>query len=123
MEQKTFLSVYFRKYIYCFSMIAGKYKILSSLNAEIFIWALALLYLAWFNPYQSSSFSFCVFHNLGIDFCPGCGLGRSISFIFKGDFARSFHTHPLGIIALCILLYRITYLAVFQKKIDRIINH
>ena len=29
--------------------------------------------------------------------CPGCGMGHSLVFALRGDFAGSFHSHPLGI--------------------------
>ena len=77
------------------------------INLEAVIWIVALAYLITINPYQDNHFTFCVFHNLGIEFCPGCGLGRSVSMIFHGDFIGSFKTHPLGLFALIILVYRI----------------
>ncbi|HEY2583255.1 MAG TPA: DUF2752 domain-containing protein [Mucilaginibacter sp.] len=44
---------------------------------------------------------------LGFSWCPGCGLGHSISFLFHGDLNRSFHAHWLGIPALVIISHRI----------------
>ena len=29
--------------------------------------------------------------------CPGCGMGRAVVAAMRGDFAASFHSHPLGI--------------------------
>lgn len=77
------------------------------INPEAIIWIVALAYLITIDPYESDHLSFCLFHNLGINFCPGCGIGRSISMIFHGDFTGSFNMHPLGFFALIILLYRI----------------
>jgi len=74
---------------------------------EALIWILGLTYLAFFNFTGTTHFTICPLANLGIDFCPGCGLGNSISYLFKGDFIASFHSHPLGIFALIIITFRI----------------
>jgi len=74
---------------------------------ELIIWTTALLYLVLIDPFASDHLDLCVFHNVGIEFCPGCGLGRSISMLFKGEFIESFKTHPLGLIAVFVLSYRI----------------
>ena len=29
--------------------------------------------------------------------CPGCGMGHAVAAAMRGDFAASFHLHPLGI--------------------------
>ena len=82
-------------------------NILRCIELEGILWILALSYLAFIDPYETSHFTFCPFNNLGIDFCPGCGLGRSISLIYRGDLQSSLSTHPLGIFALTILTARI----------------
>jgi hypothetical protein len=76
-------------------------------NLEAFMWIGGLTYLALINPYSGGHLSLCAFNLAGIDFCPGCGLGMSISLLFHGDIAASFSAHPLGIFALIILVYRI----------------
>ena len=48
----------------------------------------------------------CLFSLVGIDNCPGCGLGKSISMIFHGDFVGSFNAHPLGIPAILLIVKR-----------------
>ncbi|MCU4177205.1 DUF2752 domain-containing protein [Carboxylicivirga sp. N1Y90] len=75
-------------------------------HLEAYFWLLAIVLLAFTNPELDSHFSLCLLKNLGFDFCPGCGLGHSIAFIFRGRFAESWHTHPLAIPALLLLLYR-----------------
>ncbi|MCA1745114.1 MAG: DUF2752 domain-containing protein [Bacteroidales bacterium] len=45
--------------------------------------------------------------NLNLGFCPGCGLGTSISWLFRGQLSQSFASHPLGIPAVGILVHRI----------------
>ncbi|ASU32319.1 hypothetical protein MuYL_0416 [Mucilaginibacter xinganensis] len=48
---------------------------------------------------------------MGVTWCPGCGLGHSISFLFHGDIKNSLHAHWLGIPAVGVILYRIVVLA------------
>ncbi len=76
-------------------------------NVEAICWIGGLVYLAAIDPYASHHLSFCPLHNLGFDFCPGCGVGRAISLVLHGDVVGSFGAHPLGIPALIILVGRI----------------
>lgn len=88
-------------------------KIITSLrfvNFEAVIWTSGLLYLALTNHAGENHFSICPIKNFGFSFCPGCGLGESISLIFKFEFVESFSVHPLGIPAFIILLHRIIHL-------------
>ncbi len=78
---------------------------LKILNIEALIWILGLIYLYFVNT--DSHYSFCIIKNLGIDFCPGCGLGRSIHYIMHFQIIKSLDTHPLGLFGLIILLNRI----------------
>jgi hypothetical protein len=84
--------------------------ILRRLNPEAWIWLFGLFFLACVTPSGDPHYSFCLFKNLGISFCPGCGLGRSISLLLHGQVLQSIHAHPLGIIALPILMHRIVVL-------------
>jgi len=63
--------------------------------------------------------SLCVFNHLGLKFCPGCGLGRSISYFMHGELLMSLKAHPIGIPAVLILLYRIIklYIEYFKRLI------
>lgn len=82
-------------------------KYFKIIGFESFIWISGLIYLAFFSPVGQTHFTICPIKNLGFDFCPGCGLGHSITQIFHGNFIESFHTHPLGFLALIIIAYRI----------------
>jgi Protein of unknown function (DUF2752) len=82
-------------------------KTFEFLTSELIIWCCALIYLAFINNPGTEHFTICPFKNLGIDFCPGCGLGNSISFMLHGDIKSSFAVHPFGIAALIILVLRI----------------
>ena len=66
-----------------------------------------LLFLVFIYHPGESHFTICPLANLGIEFCPGCGLGASISYLFRGDFILSIQSHPLGIFALIIITLRI----------------
>lgn len=77
---------------------------------EMLLWSVALFVPIFIDPNRQHA-SFCLFHNLGIDFCPGCGLGRSLAFLYRGDITHSFLSHPLGIIVFGILLFRIITLS------------
>ncbi len=98
-----------------------KKKLLNLIGSPWFeaaIWTVALIYLAVINPLQDSQVSFCVLDNLGFEHCPGCGLGRSVSYIFHGDIAASWATHKAGVFALPVLLYRIGQISYFQLKVS-----
>jgi hypothetical protein len=82
-------------------------KVLFKRYFELAFWITSLIMLALMDPSTDAHFSFCFFKFLGLSFCPGCGLGHSISFIFHGNLQASFATHPLGILALFIILFRI----------------
>jgi len=75
-------------------------------HLEAYFWILSLVLLAFTNPEAESHYSLCLFKNLGIDFCPGCGLGHSIAFFFNGRFVESWNSHPLGFLAIIILIFR-----------------
>lgn len=82
-------------------------SIIKIIEWEAIFWTAGLIYLFFVNPYQAQHFTLCPFHNLGITFCPGCGLGRSISFFYHADFFHSLKTHPLGIAAFILISFRI----------------
>lgn len=91
------------------------------IEREAFIWIAGLLILFFINPYGGSHFSICPFHNLGFKYCPGCGLGHSISYLFHGDIHNSIECHILGIPAVIILIYRIIYL--FKRSGEKVFSH
>ncbi|HEY0653225.1 MAG TPA: DUF2752 domain-containing protein, partial [Chryseosolibacter sp.] len=85
----------------------AKREFLKSLPIEALAWIAGLTALAFIDPTTKNHFTICPLANVGFEFCPGCGLGRSIMFLFNGEFLRSFQTHPLGFFAVIILSYRI----------------
>jgi hypothetical protein len=74
---------------------------------EACAWMLALLAPVFIDPVADHHFSLCFFKNIGLSWCPGCGLGHSLAFLYRGDFAASFQAHPLGIATIAILAHRI----------------
>jgi len=74
---------------------------------EATVWVLGLLFLFLIHSPGETHFTICPLANLGIEFCPGCGLGNSISYLFNGDFVASFQSHPLGVFTLIIITSRI----------------
>jgi len=67
-------------------------------------------------PVDHTGTSLCMFHQLGIESCPGCGLGHSISAVLHGNLVLSFENHPLGIVAVLLLIFRI--IVVFKAYFD-----
>jgi hypothetical protein len=84
--------------------------IVRNINLEAVIWICGLTFLAFSNPGTDHHFTICPIKNLGFSFCPGCGLGESIAHLFRFEFFQSFLSHPLGIMALPILVNRIIFL-------------
>lgn len=81
-------------------------QVTHKINPEAIVWLGGLLALALMNPDSTQHYSFCVFKNLGFNYCPGCGLGHSISYFLHGDLVRSWQVHPLGVVATIILVTR-----------------
>jgi len=75
-------------------------------HLEAFFWLIALVSLALSSPEKATHYTLCIFKNLGFDFCPGCGLGHAISYLFRGQFMASWQSHPLALVAVVILLHR-----------------
>jgi len=71
---------------------------------ELYIWIFALIYLAI--PGKHHEINLCLLKHFGL-WCPGCGLGRSISCILHGDIVGSFKYHYLGLFALIVIVLRI----------------
>lgn len=82
----------------------GKLLTIRHLPWEAIIWICGLIYLAAGAP--GGNWSICPLDILGLDFCPGCGLGKSVSLIFKGEWEQAWAAHPLGFAALPILSIR-----------------
>jgi hypothetical protein len=84
-------------------------------NLELWFWFAGIVFLFFWSP-AASHFTLCPISNLGLDFCPGCGLGHAIHYAMWLDFKASFNWHPLGIPALLIILHRIITLTIKRIK-------
>jgi hypothetical protein len=72
---------------------------------EALFWMAAMIFLSLSNP-GNHHYTLCPLDNMGFHYCPGCGLGRSIGYLFRLDFTNSFLSHPLGIPATILLISR-----------------
>ncbi|TRX62515.1 DUF2752 domain-containing protein [Carboxylicivirga sp. M1479] len=75
-------------------------------HLEAYFWLIALVSLAVSSPDDASHYTLCIFKNLGFDFCPGCGLGHAITYLFHGQLIESWQSHPLALVAIIVLVYR-----------------
>lgn len=75
-------------------------------HLEAWFWITAIIVLAISDPANGGHSSLCIMKQLNIGFCPGCGLGHSIAWLFRGNIINSFQAHPLGVPAIIILLNR-----------------
>jgi hypothetical protein len=87
---------------------------------EIIAFTLGLILLALMDPEAFNGSSFCLFEQLGITFCPGDGLGHSISYVFRGDFASALEYNVLGPFAIIILAGRIIQLLFKNRQYSQI---
>ena len=85
-------------------------EIIRRIDSEAYIWLAGLVLVVLIGPSSESHFTVCLFKNLGFDFCPGCGLGRSIAYLARGELTASLHAHPLGVPAVAVLAHRIVTL-------------
>ena len=79
---------------------------------ELLFWVsgLILLYFTVNSADHASHSSLCPLAWLGLSWCPGCGLGRSISAFLHGDLMASLEYHWFGVAAFFILVARIIQL-------------
>ncbi|WP_072053956.1 DUF2752 domain-containing protein [Flavihumibacter petaseus] len=82
---------------------------------EVSIWLTALLLLFFAVDPSRDQTSLCLFHWLGWQHCPGCGLGKSMHAAMHGAFRQSWHYHYFGIPAVLIIGARIISLMITHK--------
>ncbi len=98
------------------------YKNYFFLHFEWLLLAAALLLMAFIDP-AAERVSFCVIDRFGFTFCPGCGLGRSVAYFFRGDIQASLAMHPAGIIAVFVLFGRIMQILKRNKTYKMEMGH
>jgi hypothetical protein len=82
-----------------------------SVPTEAWLWPAGLLAVALADPHAAEWFTVCPFDWIGralggVDFCPGCGLGRAVGLMARGAWRASLETHPLALPAVALLLIR-----------------
>jgi hypothetical protein len=87
--------------------IAQYKQFVAKFPLEAIIWISGIIALAFVDPSQTAHATICPIGYFGYDFCPGCGLGRSIAWLFHGSLEKSVSVHPLGIVVLAVLVRRI----------------
>jgi len=80
---------------------------ISRFPLELIFWIGSLVALFFLNPHAASHMSLCPLSQLGFDWCPGCGLGRSMSLLLSGEFEASWSMHPLAMLAFVVIFSRI----------------
>lgn len=75
-------------------------------HIEWIVFLLGLVLMATMDPTVQGT-SFCFFDFIGIEFCPGEGLGHSIAWLFRGDISNAFKANLFGPFAVIILSFRI----------------
>jgi hypothetical protein len=74
---------------------------------ELVFWLGSIISILTINPDLGNHFSLCPLENLGFDWCPGCGLGRSMNLLVRGDIQASWSMHPLAMLAVGVIFHRI----------------
>ncbi|WP_026954038.1 DUF2752 domain-containing protein [Algoriphagus vanfongensis] len=74
---------------------------------ELMFWIGSLVAIWMIQPSAASHFTLCPISNLGFDWCPGCGLGRSMNLLARGEFEASWSMHPLAMLAYIVIFMRI----------------
>lgn len=91
-------------------------RFLRRVPLEAVVWAGALAALAWTDPAGEGLLNLCGFRLLGLpqllglEGCPGCGLGHAVAYLLDGQLMPALRTHPLAPFALAMLVGRIAVL-------------
>lgn len=97
-------------FIYIFKISDVATPFWRKINIELLAWPLGLTLLYLMTPDENAG-SLCLFKNIGIPVCPGCGLGHGIHYFLHGQWSASVHHHWFAPLAVAVLLYRIVQLA------------
>ncbi|WP_133553060.1 DUF2752 domain-containing protein [Algoriphagus boseongensis] len=82
-------------------------KWIQQVPLELIFWIGSLIAILTINPEASQHFSLCPLDNLGFSWCPGCGLGRSMNLLARGEIQASWSMHPLAMLAFAAIFHRI----------------
>ena len=95
--------------------MAGSIKRISYL-AEVGMWGLGLLLLAFMDPEGEHLFSLCPYSWFLENGCIGCGLGHGIAYLLRGNLEASWQAHPLAGPAVMLLVYRCWQLVQWHRE-------
>jgi hypothetical protein len=79
-------------------------QVRKNLLSTWFVWLGMLLFIVVSEIIFKSACVFSAFTGIP---CPGCGTTRAFSALFNGDFALSFHFHPMAIPLVFVILFLI----------------
>src|SRR5690606_20705148 len=79
---------------------------ISKAPLELIDWLASLGAIILLDPYGGSHLSLCPLSQVGLEGCPGCGLGRAMSLLARGEFQASWQMHPLASLALVVMICR-----------------
>lgn len=83
---------------------------------ELLFWIGSLVAILLIDPNSSSHFTLCPISQAGFSWCPGCGLGRAMSLLIRGEFQASWDMHPLALLAYVVIISRILNLSKQLKR-------
>lgn len=98
---------------------SAKLQGMRNIPLELICWTSALILLGLAEPVypqQGNHFSLCPLAAAGLEWCPGCGLGRSVTLFLHGEWQAGFSQHWLGMAAILIISGRIYVLAKAEMK-------
>ncbi|WP_256002704.1 DUF2752 domain-containing protein [Pedobacter deserti] len=100
-------------------------KWFSQMPLELTFWVMAIVLLATAEPvthHDANHLTLCPVALLGLDWCPGCGIGRGITQVLHGNITESWNHHKLAIPALLVIACRVVDLSGFRRNHLNIIS-
>ena len=73
---------------------------------EATLWIVGIMLVVIPDPSLERTWTLCIFDWIGLSFCPGCGLGHAVAYLFRGELMLSLQAHLLGIPVVVVLLGR-----------------
>lgn len=81
--------------------------ILSKFPLELLFWVGCIIAIFVLELEEEMHISLCPLDQFGFDWCPGCGLGRSMNLLAQGEIQASWSMHPLAMFAFAVIFSRI----------------
>lgn len=93
-------------------------SILRKFPLELVFWLSCIVAIFLLELKEETHVSLCPLDQLGFDWCPGCGLGRSMNLLVQGEIQASWSMHPLAMFAFVVIFSRIWTLIKNLKTIN-----